>query len=283
MKSCYEYIKESLINEKFGSQILTGIIGSQKTYVWTHINSDLQWDKIPDGNVLEITKSQATQTVKNNDENDFIMYFNQNNELIGRSIGQRLYSINDKISTVAGLIRKYNVQKIVQILDWKQFETKELRKTRRELRFELEKIHDNWWVKLENEKRWKDLIRAAQGKKFLSTDVGSMISDMAQKLAMVLKGLETDENTLVDKSKTITAVYADFSSIMDDLGHWVYYYGKDEKNSEIAKSWANREATKSDISYGDVERFKDSIKKLKKYTNDIDALYLKYKDQLSEL
>lgn len=300
MKSLVEYINESIITEKFGSKILTDLFTSksQKGWAWDKISSSLKWDKITDADIEELSIKDAIKISKD-DNDDYIIYASKNHAVFARTIGTTLLSVEDKISTITGLSRKYNLDKAYRILNWEGFSTSALHKERYQMSVALKHIHDNEIIHYDNEDRYIKSLNRLHATKLLDSDYEKALTEMIEMLALVTKYIANDENAILTKAQELMDAQNAFHSVIDDLKNlikfkdpnyeddilWVKDDGDHHRVERINKDDVMRDisAYKSDEGMRwEPSRFRNAVAMMKQAQKGIQDLYNKYKDQLGD-
>ncbi len=305
MKSLVEYINESIITEKFGSKILTDLFTakSKKGWAWDRISSSLKWDKITDADIEELSIKDAIKISKD-DNNDYIIYASKNHAVFARTIGTKLLSVEDKISTITGLSRKYNLDKAYRILNWEGFSTSALHKERSEMASALRHIQDPTFVKWDNIHRYEDAIDKLKANKLLTSDYQKAMVEMVEMLGIVTKYIMNDENSILTRIDDVMKAQEAFRNVISELRNLVKFQDPNYKDDIIwapdddkwgrlkrtdtelarkdAEYFQNGGTRRSDYYRYNVEDFDQAIKFMNQTKSHIKDLYDKYKDQLGD-
>ena len=169
MKPLEQFMNEALINEAFGSKILAQILplGLLKGN-WFGRQWQLQWDKITDNMLEELTEEQGRAAYRKRTESPYLLWVTQpswgkdagkdtvflitwGSDVIWYSYGGRYRGESTK-----ALIDSSSVAKVYKVIDAQDYMQREVQQLRAEQKRDALALKSSYTTWQENQKRWQD-------------------------------------------------------------------------------------------------------------------------------
>lgn len=159
MKNLCEYVKESIVNEKFGSQIVGDFIKGNYNdkLLKFRLMHFMMWDKIPDSDVEVVDLKTGCKALT--DSNVFVV-FKFDKEIVAYAYDEVFRASKEfsKIKTLTGLIRKIKNSQCLVINNYDKYDTSDLIKARNEAQEGAVALQDADDILYNNKKRYERLL-----------------------------------------------------------------------------------------------------------------------------
>lgn len=167
MKSLETLLTEALVVEAFGSKIIASLmknVGLKSD--WWHSRSYLQWDKVKDEDIREITKEEAMKLYRKQKDPHYILWVSNNHRE-----GERISLITwgtDLITCEWGYARRgtstksvidsMNITKAYDVIDFEKFFRVEMMRQRAEAKKDALALKSAEEVLVDNKKRYESIL-----------------------------------------------------------------------------------------------------------------------------
>ncbi len=252
-----EYITESLeriVTESLGSSKLADIFKdrSGKVSVPRYIDNELQWDKITDDDLEEVSVDEARKLAYKKSEDYYIIWLNSAGTIIGRTIGSwKVFSVNHwrgKPEYGTAKAMSYGANMAILVKDYGKFETRELRNARQQAKKDALALKSNAEVAEENIKRYKALLNEKRLQEINFGDVVDTVKKVTENYAELIGAINDDvvcsdsfEETirlLQDLETAYHNIMEVFKQVLDKFH--TYERWKEMQNDSIV-DWARRD------------------------------------------
>lgn len=252
-----EYITDSLeriVTESFGSSKLANIFKdrSGKVSVPRYIDNELQWDKITDDDLEEVSVEEARKLAYKKSEDNYIIWLNSSGTIIGCTIGSwRVFSVNHwrgKPEYGTAKAMSYGANMAVLVKDHGKFETRELRQARQEAKKDALALKSNAEVAKENIKRYKALLNEKRLQEINFGDVVDTVKKVTENYAELIGAVNDDvvcSDSFVETIRLLEDLEAEYQKIMEVfktiLGQFKSYESWKKYQNDDMVDWARKE------------------------------------------
>lgn len=167
MKSLEVLLTEALVVEAFGSKIIAGLmknVGLKSD--WWNSRSYLQWDKVKDDDIREITKEEALKLYRKQKDPHYILWVSDNYRegkrisLItwGTDIVTCEWGYAPRGASTKGVIDSMNITKAYDVIDFEKFLRREMIQQRTEAKKNALALKSAEEVLADNKKRYESIL-----------------------------------------------------------------------------------------------------------------------------
>ena len=255
-----EYITDSLeriVTESFGSSKLANIFKdrSGKVSVPRYIDNELQWDKITDDDLEEVSVEEARKLAYKKSEDNYIIWLNSAGTIIGCTIGSwRVFSVNHwrgKPEYGTAKAMSYGANMAILVKDHGKFETRELRNARQQAKKDALALKSNAEVAKENIKRYKALLNEKRLQEINFGDVVDTVKKVTENYAELIGAVNDDvvcSDSFVETIRLLEDLEAEYQKIMEVfktiLGQFKSYESWKKYQNDDMVDWARKEIIK---------------------------------------
>ena len=167
MKSLEELLTEALVVEAFGSKILAGLMKhiGVKSDGW-YSGSYLQWDKVKDDNLQELTKEEAMKLYRKQKDLHYILWVGDNyreGERIclitwGTDIVTCEWGYAPRGASTKGVIDSMSIIKAYDVIDFEKFLRREIMDQRTQAKKDALALKSAEEVLADNKKRYESIL-----------------------------------------------------------------------------------------------------------------------------
>lgn len=232
MKNLTEHIAEA-----FGLSMLTESIASQKVrdvftdkdgklnYYFTNryggtIAREMQWDKLTDADVEEMSTEEARKLAYKKDSDAYILWLDANGKFQARSFGNYMILMDSGLSRwVRNTVKSVSMacDHALVVKDPDKFQTREIRSERTRQKQGALALMSAADVAKQNIERYKDLLRQKQLQEFNMGDVVSQVEAVLKKYAQMVANISSNlvsTNDYKQVTRDLDDIESDLQKIM---------------------------------------------------------------------
>ena len=227
--------------ESFGSEKLADVFRNRNgkiTGLFGVIGREMQWDKILDDDIEEMSTEDARKLAYKKNSDDYIVWLDNEGKFLGRSIGNfwvfipyTPYTRNIR-NTVKSL--SISADKALVIKDPSRFDTRDLRRQRNEQKRGALALMDDAQVLKDNLKRYKEVIDDHRMSEMNLSDTAERVKLALDKVGILVKQIADNAVTAdsyADATDELRQIQNDTNAIITRFSEVLNEY----KNYEIWK------------------------------------------------
>lgn len=248
MKSLQEYLTETLIQEKFGSEIIANCMNDRfKTSdYWGGMRRYLlRWDKVKDSNLHEVTLEEALKLYRKQKESHYLIWVTKNDRYVGEGKDQIAlitwgtdivgFATSIKGMTTKACIDNFTWSHIYDVEGYEDLMQTDIKEMRRKQKEGATAIMDAEDVLRQNKERFEKAL--AEKHKGTNDDIIKIFNDTMAEYQNTVKNwmVKYQDIILTPHASTyqITELYKKLSKkvqeLVDKIDSWNYW--KDSKES----------------------------------------------------
>lgn len=256
-----EYIDECLSNtvlESMGSGILSDMFSKNrngKVFIPRYIDNELQWDKITDGDLEELSTEEARKLAYKKNVDYYIIWVDGSGDFLGRTMGnwyvycKNMWHGKPEYGTAKAL--SIASDKAYVVKDYEKFSTRELRDSRQKAKEGATALMSAAKIAEENIKRYKSILSERRLQEINFGDVVDSVKKVTESYAYIIGAINDDvicSPDFKETLRTLTDLETEYHGIMDIFKEILREYRQYEdwkrySNNDMV-NWARKDILK---------------------------------------
>lgn len=233
------------------------------------LSRGMQWDKITDEDIVELSPEEARNIAYKRNSNDYILWLDGEGKFMAKTVGNYLVLFEPINYNMKNQYHRNTVNSISNLaskayLIPEKFDTREMRRIREEQKRGALALMDDAQVAKDNLRRYRDILNNKKINELNFGDVAERVTNTIDKFKVVIKNI-TDEAIATDDFKRASD---DFLALRNDINSVITRFS-DVLNDERTYKKFGREG------FGQTYR-NDLVKSIERLDQSIDAFNEKY-------